>query len=183
MAKGKPCFKRHSNGNYYYSIINQISFIMKKKVFSLMMTLVLAFVGIARADVVEIGDGGTTTNSYLPSYSFYNYSLSQQIYTAAEIGTAGTINSIAFYNGGSEKTRTYDLYLVNTNKTTFADNFDWIPVTAADKVFSGSVTMVANAWTTITLDTRTACKPFAFTATPPTTILPTRRTTAVRRWM
>ena len=132
-------------------------FIMKKKVFSLMMTLVLAFMGVARAEIVEIGDGGTTTNSYLPSYSFYNYSLSQQIYSADEIGTAGTINSIAFYNGGSEKTRTYDLYLVNTTKNVFADNFDWIPVTAADKVFSGEVTMVAGDWTTITFDT-----PFAY---------------------
>ena len=133
---------------------------MKKKVFSLMMTLVLAFMGVARAEVVEIGDGGTTTNSYLPSYSLYNYSLTQQIYTAAEIGTAGTINSIAFYNGGTEKTRTYDLYLVNTTKTTFADNFDWIPVTAADLVFSGSVTMVPNEWTTFVLDT-----PFAYDGT------------------
>ena len=130
---------------------------MKKKVFSLMMTLVLAFMGVARAEIVEIGDGGTTTNSYLPSYSFYNYSLTQQIYTAAEIGTAGTINSIAFYNGGSEKTRVYDLYMVNTTKSSFVSTTDWITVTAADKVFSGSVTMAAGAWTTITLDT-----PFAY---------------------
>ena len=122
-----------------------------------MMTLVLAFMGVARAEIVEIGDGGTATNSYLPSYSFYNYSLTQQIYTAAEIGTAGTINSIAFYNGGSEKTRVYDLYMVNTTKSSFASTTDWITVTAADKVFSGSVTMAACAWTTFTLDT-----PFAY---------------------
>ena len=126
---------------------------MKKKVFSLMMTLLLAFMGVARADVVEIGVGGTSTNSYLPSYSFYNYSLTQQLYTAAEIGTAGTINSIAFYNGGSTKTRTYTMYLVNTDKTAFSGNYDWITVTAADQVFTGSVTMTAGTWTTITLAT------------------------------
>ena len=130
---------------------------MKKKVFSLMMTLLLAFVGVARADVVEIGTGGTDLNSYLPSYSFYNYSLTQQLYTAAEIGTAGTINSIAFYNGGTEKTRTYTMYLVNTDKSTFSSSTDWITVTAADEVFTGSVTMAANTWTTFLLDT-----PFAY---------------------
>ena len=52
---------------------------MKKKVFSLMMTLLLAFVGVAKAEIVEIGDGGTSTNSYLPTYEFYNYSLTQQL--------------------------------------------------------------------------------------------------------
>ena len=133
---------------------------MKKKVFSLMMTFVLAFMGVARADVVEIGVGGTSTNSYLPSYSFYNYTLSQQLYTADEIGTAGTINSIAIFNGGSEKTRTYTMYLVNTDKTEFTGSYDWITVTAADQVFTGSVTMTAGAWTTFTLTT-----PFTYDGT------------------
>ena len=77
---------------------------MKKKVFSLMMTLLLAFVGVAKADLVEVGvDGSTTTNSYLPCYSLYNNTLSQQLYTADEIGTAGTINSIAFYKVSSDQ--------------------------------------------------------------------------------
>ena len=49
---------------------------MKKKVFSLMMTLLLAFIGVARADVVTIGDPtSTTTDSYVPAYSLYEYSL------------------------------------------------------------------------------------------------------------
>ena len=102
---------------------------------------------------ILIGDGGNATDQILPSYSYYNYTLSQQIYTADEIGTSGTINSIAFYNGGSEKTRTYDMYLVHTTKTVFNSNKDWITVTENDKVFSGSVTMVANEWTVFILDT------------------------------
>lgn len=101
---------------------------------------------------IEIGEG-TTTNTYLPSYSYYNYTLSQQIYTAEEIGTAGTINSIAFYNEGGERTRTYDLYLATTEKSSFSDNIDWITMAESDKVFSGSVTMTANAWTFIVFDT------------------------------
>ena len=101
-----------------------------------------------RAEEVTIGSG-TTTNAWLPSHSFYKYSLTQQIYTADEIGGAGTINSIAFYNGGSEKTRTYDVYLVNTEKSSFSGSSDWVSVSSNDLVFSGSVTMTANGWTTI----------------------------------
>ena len=102
---------------------------------------------------VVIGYGGTETNQYLPSYSYYNYTLSQQIYTADEIGTSGLITSVAFYNGGSTKTRVYDIYMVNTNKTSFEGVNDWISVTEEDLVYSGSVTMNASVWTTIVLDT------------------------------
>ena len=104
-------------------------------------------------ELFVIGDGGTTTNNYLPSFSYWNYSLSEQIYTANEIGTAGTIHSLAFYNGGETKTRTFDFYLMTTDKTSFVSNTDWIATTAADKVFSGEVNMVANEWTIIDFDT------------------------------
>ena len=103
---------------------------------------------------------GNDNNNYLPSYNYFNYSLSQQIYTPAEVGSAGTLTAIQFYNAGTEKTRTYDLYIVHTAKTSFTSNTDWIAVTAADRVFSGSVTMAANTWTTITLTT-----PFAYNGT------------------
>ena len=101
-----------------------------------------------QAEEVTIGSG-TETNAWLPSHSYYKYSLTQQIYTADEIGGIGTINSIAFFNGGSEKTRTYDIYLVNTEKSSFSGASDWISVSSNDLVFSGSVTMTENAWTTI----------------------------------
>ena len=102
---------------------------------------------------VMIGDGGDATNEYLPSYSFYKYSLSQQIYTAEEIGMACTIKSIAFFNDGATKTRNYDMYLVHTDKTVFSGNRDWIAVTEANKVFSGEMVMVAGDWTVFVLDT------------------------------
>ena len=101
---------------------------------------------------LEIGEG-TGTNNYLPSYSYYKQSLTQQIYTAEEIGTSGTITSIAFYNEGAERTRTYDFYLKATTKSSFTNSTDWITMEASDKVFTGSVTMTANAWTFITFDT------------------------------
>jgi hypothetical protein len=110
----------------------------------------------AEGDYIYIGDGSTSTNSYLPNYEFYNYSLTQQIYTADEIGTPGIINSIAFFYTGTAS-RTLDIYMVNTTVSSFTSNDDWITVTAADKVYSGSVTYTANAWNTFVLDT-----PFAY---------------------
>ena len=101
---------------------------------------------------IEIGTS-ETTSTYLPSYSWYKQALSQQIYTVDEIGTAGSINFIAFYNEGAERTRTYDFYLKTTEKMSFSGNTDWITVAESDKVFSGSVTMAANAWTFIVFST------------------------------
>ena len=101
---------------------------------------------------VEIGVG-EATNNFLPSYSYYNYALTQQIYTSEEIGAAGTISCMAFYNEGAERTRTYDFYLATTEKSSFSSNTDWITMAESDKVFSGSVTMSANAWTFIVFDT------------------------------
>ena len=93
-------------------------------------------------------------HEYLPSYSFYEYALSQQIYTAEEIGTACTITSISFFNkANTDRVRTYDIYLKHTDKSSFSSKTDWITVSASDKVFSGTVTMGAVAWTTFELDT------------------------------
>ena len=124
------------------------------------MLLCLAFFSVARADVVEIGDEGTSNNSYLPGYNYYKYSLTQQIYTAEEIGMSGTINSIAFKNTGAEKTRTYNMYMLLTNKETFTDQTDWVAMSDDDLVFAGELTFTVDEWTTIDLDT-----PFAYDGT------------------
>ena len=106
-----------------------------------------------RADEIQIGSG-TGKQYYLPSYSYYHFSLTQQLYTAEELGgIAGTINSIAFYNDGTTQTRNFDIYMVNTNKTSYSSRTDWVPVTASDKVFSGNVTMTKGTWTTIVFTT------------------------------
>ncbi|MBP5642729.1 MAG: M6 family metalloprotease domain-containing protein [Bacteroidales bacterium] len=112
-----------------------------------------ASVTVIPAGYIYIGDESSNSNEYLPSYSYYSYSLTQQIYTASELGGAGPINSIAFYNEGETKTRTFDLYLKSTTKSSFSSNTDWVAVSASDKVFSGSVTMYANSWNNITFDT------------------------------
>ncbi len=123
----------------------------KNRLLFLLLTLFMVCIG-ARADEVQIGEG-TMSNNYLPGYNFYNYSFTQQIYTAEEIGTNGTINSIAFKNVGAEKTRTYSIYMSQTDKDAFANGSEWIPVSDADLVFSGELTFTVGEWTVIELNT------------------------------
>ena len=95
---------------------------------------------------------GNVINGYLPTYTYYNYSLTQQIYTVAELGDQGLIESIDFFNNGTEsRTRDLAIYIVNTVKDTFANSEDWISATVADLQFSGSVTFAPQSWTTIPL--------------------------------
>lgn len=99
--------------------------------------------------VIEIGSG-EGTDSYFPTYVYYNYSLTQQIYTKEEIGAATKLKSISFYNAStSSRTRNLDIYLVPTDKTSFADGTDWLNFEDADKVFSGFVSFAPGEWTAI----------------------------------
>ena len=106
---------------------------------------------------VCIGEG-TSTNDYLPTYTYYNNSLTQQIYTADEIGigSAVAITSVDFYCK-STTTRSFDIYMVSTEKDSFIDGSDWVAVTASDLVYSGNVRFMANTWTTIEFE-----NPFIF---------------------
>ena len=97
--------------------------------------------------IVTIGSG-TSMEYYLPTHTKYNYSYSQQIYTAAEIGEPGTITSVSF-KGTSTLSRTLDVYMVNTGKASFSSTSDYIAVTEVNRVFSGGVSFVANEWTAI----------------------------------
>ena len=104
---------------------------------------------------VTIGSGTATNNGqYLPTYAYYNYSLTQQIYTVAEVGEAGTITAIAFQVGNSKAaTRTLDIYMIPTTKDAFTSTTGWEVMSSVFKVYSGSVSFNASGWTTITLDT------------------------------
>ena len=79
-----------------------------------------------------IGDG-TSTNSYLPSYSLYNYSYTQQLFRADEMGgVPRELQSVTFDMANFSVTRTYKIYLMHTT----ADNgSDWIDATNAQLVF------------------------------------------------
>ena len=114
----------------------------------------VCFSGITGASSeVQIGDG-TSSNQFLPTYAYYKYSLTQQIYTSSEVGSAGTITQVAFKVSNSKSTtRNLDIYLSHTTSTSFSSNTDWISQSTSYRVFSGDVTFNASDWTTITLTT------------------------------
>ena len=87
----------------------------------------------------------TTTSSYIPTYTYYDYSITNQIYTAAELGGANTFSSITFYVSSGSQTRNVDIYMGETDKTSFTSNSDWIPSNSAGMtlVFSGTVTFAS----------------------------------------
>ncbi len=127
---------------------------MKRLLFFL-IAIVFAIQGWTQ--VVTIGSG--TTGVYtIPVNTFYNHSYTQQIFTATEIGAqVGVINSISFqYFYGTAQTKDpVTIYLGNTTKSTFASTSDWVPVSAMDNVFTGSVTFNnsgTNNWVNIEFD-------------------------------
>ena len=84
---------------------------------------------------VTVGDG-TSTNSFLPSYSFYNYSYTQQLFTAEEMGgMPRSLESVTFDMANYSVTRTYKIYLMHTSATTGSS---WIDATNAQLVFDAS---------------------------------------------
>ena len=101
---------------------------------------------------ITIG-GGPSVNTNLPVNIYYKYSLSQQIYTPAEIGRAGTIERIAFYNNTDNIARTIDLYMFTSDRQSFTSTTDWETVSSSDLVFSGEVTFLSGEWTEIALTT------------------------------
>ena len=113
-------------------------------------------------DNVTIGSGTTTNNGqYLPTYAYYKYSLTQQIYTSSEVGSAGTITKIAFEVSNSKSAaRNVDIYLSHTSNSSFSGNSAWVSQSTSYRVFSGVVSFASSGWTTITLDT-----PFEYNGT------------------
>ena len=96
---------------------------------------------------------GSNSDQYLPTRVRARYSLTEQIYTASEIGTEGTITAIAFKANTLSATRSLTVYIRPTTKTAFSSTKDWETMGNSFKVFQGSVTFNTSGWTTITLDT------------------------------
>ena len=111
-------------------------------------------VGVQPTDKKCLGLEGTTTNTSLPTYLNSKYTLSQQIFTTAELGTTPcSFTKVDFlYKDNVVLTRNLDIYMVQTDKNAFSNSQDWIAFTADDLVFSGSVQLVRDGWTSITLN-------------------------------
>ena len=99
-----------------------------------------------------VGRGPDVYKDFLPTTSFYKYSITQQIYTADEIsdtGEARLINSISLYNAGREKTRKISLWFFPTEKSSFDTFGDWIDLPGGKPLFEGEVTFYEDNWTVI----------------------------------
>lgn len=104
--------------------------------------------------------------SFLPFNAYYNYTYSQQIVLASELGatTPSPINSIAFsYSHSSSCTRNISIYLAHTSKSHFASTSDYVPNSSLQLVYEGTFTFFqkgGDSWVEIPFDT-----PFAYDGT------------------
>ena len=107
--------------------------------------------------VVTIGDEASNyTYANMPVVMYYNYSLTQQIYTAAELGnTAGIITSIAFDYAYTEpfSMAGMKVYMKNINKTSFDSDTDMVDLSDATMVYDGSFAASEAGWVTLQLQT------------------------------
>lgn len=99
--------------------------------------------GCLAGGVTPIGNGNST-NNIIPSYSSYNYGYSQQIFTAAEIGSAGDLSSLSIDMSNVTQSRRYRIYLMHTTATTLST---WQPTNNAQLVFDNEQVLV-QGWNT-----------------------------------
>ena len=133
---------------------------MKKLLLSAIVC-VLAMFGTLKAQNTEVVIDGTvgsyseSMNRFAPIFVAAQYSISQQYYTAEEIGVEeGTIKSLSLKTDMmwfDEDPRWIEVYMVNTENSSF-DGLKMEQVTSEDLVFSGNVTFSASSWVTVPLD-------------------------------
>ena len=99
---------------------------------------------------------GTSTSDFLPSHSLYQYGYSQQIFTAAEIGSAGNIYSLSLEMPKASCPRRYKIYLMHTTATTVST---WLPADSAQLVFDADQDL-EEGWNTFQFSA-----PFAYNGT------------------
>lgn len=125
----------------------------------------MALSGTALADTsyVTIGTETDDWSWEIPYGSYYHYSTTQSIYTADEIGTGGTIRSIAYNvaNASSFNTNSVQIYMGHTSKSSFSSSADEENVSNMTLVYSGSPTLAtAPGWEELTLTS-----PFVYNGT------------------
>lgn len=119
----------------------------------MLMTLLMSVSGWAQVEC-QVGEQ-ISSSVYVPSYMNYNYAISQCLYTSEELSEvpAGTITSISYKNVSNyAPTRTWKILLGETTLTSLS-NSSFVAESDLTEVFSGSVALQTNGWTTITFTT------------------------------
>ncbi|MBQ1732745.1 MAG: hypothetical protein II037_11100, partial [Bacteroidales bacterium] len=130
---------------------------MKKLLYTIILLLSVFCVPapLSSQTIVEIGDG-TGTSDYMPICMNSNYSIVQQIYTADEIGIAGTISSVGFYYDYNYPFSMpgIQMYMMHTAKDAFESGLvDVVAFDSASLVYEGDFAATEAGWLTLTLDT------------------------------
>ncbi len=132
-----------------------------KRLYLILLTTLLSWQLLAQ--VVSIGTGtAAVVNPINPDYEF---SYSQNIYLASEIGQAsgGDIYDITFKCVNPSmpiaSSNKWTVYMANTSKASFSSKTDWVPFSELTEVFSGVIS-ISSGKIKITLDT-----PFEYNGT------------------
>jgi len=130
----------------------------------LMIVLLALYINMCFAIIIQIGTGNIL-NVCLPIEPTVNYSYSQSIYTAAEIGTGGSISAISWqYRINSNiflpNNNQFSIYMGTVNRDRYFSATDWVPLDSLQLVFQGdlqqswfSSVLPGQGWLTIPLDT------------------------------
>ncbi len=115
--------------------------------------------GAGSTTSAEVGNSGSTSSSYKtgsPYNFYYKYTTNEMLYTAAEIGGAGTITDIAFYVNTATGTISPDyvnIYMATTSSASLSTSAPFY-ASALTLVYSGTPTMGSSTgWENLTLDT------------------------------
>lgn len=115
--------------------------------------------GVCACGALEPVVVGTTTGSNTTPYPYYTgmkNSTTQTIYTASEIGKAGTIKSVAYevVTAAQVGTTSVKIYMANTAKEKFLSTSDFLAASELTLVYDGTPTLgKAAGWEELKLDT------------------------------
>lgn len=106
---------------------------------------------------IEIGDGSTSSensSNYLPNTILYNNSISEQLFTNAELGGNGTkLYGVQFYKTSTDsdiERRNVKVYLSSTSSTEYANETDWTQVVSWELLYKGGFAIPEEeGWVTI----------------------------------
>ena len=96
----------------------------------------------------------TTTEAYIPTFANYGNTISQAIYTKEQMLPINTFSGIAVkLNNSINDTRTLDVYVGTTDKSSFSSSSDWVPFDTLTKVASDvEFTLNGGGWLSIIFD-------------------------------
>ena len=122
-----------------------------QKLLLLVAMIVVPWVGQAQTHYTLQVGSGTETSQYVPDYGYYNYSYSQALYTAGEVGLDGEIDTLAFQVSSDGLTRTLNIYMAEVSTTSLSTTSDAVSAANFHLVYTGSVSW-SPGWVTIALD-------------------------------